>query len=412
MEKKVYLMIQDTLTNNMYVSFMVSSNRMSGGYECEFVDVIAPKYYCSICKCVLREARITACCGQHYCNTCLVQSLKTQGTLKSCPHCRTVNFQSMLNWEKIREINEFCVRCTFYHQGCEWVGELKALEGHVLNSTSNKACAFVEVTCTNYGYERIGIIRRLQNEFKILFNKINFSCEVNVIVKQCGKTMQRQYFADHQQNECEYRQFQCKYCGCVDTYDAIAGSGQVRNERSVVVGTLTNHFDECNQYPLECPNSCGERNIKRKDIDTHQKLCPFQQLDCIFCSQSMLRKNVENHKKYECKHRPCTCKYCGFVTTHASISGEGQEKGPCHYDMCTDYPLTCPNRCGEKDIKRKDMKTHRQTCPLEVIHCPFGSVGCCDVQRKDMDNHMQTSLQRHLLLMLKSHEQLEKCNCE
>ena len=55
----------------------------------------------------------------------------------------------MINKEKIRKINELCILCTNRKNGCEWVGELGALKGHL---ESDKGCGYEIVRCTNYGY--------------------------------------------------------------------------------------------------------------------------------------------------------------------------------------------------------------------------------------------------------------------
>ena len=64
----------------------------SGGYDHDFVDTIAPKYLCNICMKVLRDPRLTECCGQHYCDFCLKKWLVSN---KTCPHCRKKDFQSI-----------------------------------------------------------------------------------------------------------------------------------------------------------------------------------------------------------------------------------------------------------------------------------------------------------------------------
>ena len=52
------------------------------------------------------------------------------------------------------------------------------------------------------------------------------------------------------------------------------------------------------------------------------------------------------------------------------------------------YPLKCPNKCSEINIKRKDMKAHRGMCPLEPLKCPFKARDCCKtILRKDMESH-------------------------
>ena len=89
-------------------------------------------------------------------------------------------------------------------------------------------------------------------------------------------------------------------------------------------------------------------------------------------------------------------------------------KGIIIYSQCNEYPLDCPNECGAENIKRKDMKTHRKTCPLESLDCPFQHVGCSagKILRKDMDTHCQKMTQGHLVLMVRSHQDLARNNKE
>ena len=92
---------------------------------------------------VLRDARLTECCGQHYCDSCLRKWLERN---MSCPQCRTVGFPSILDKPMIREINEFKVYCTHKNKGCKWVGELESLKHHL---ESDNGCGYVMVRCGN-----------------------------------------------------------------------------------------------------------------------------------------------------------------------------------------------------------------------------------------------------------------------
>ena len=120
------------------------------------MDDVERKYFCGICLKVLRYAQQNVCCGQHYCKTCLKQWLasKTYGGKKSCPHCRTVNFQSFPNKEKVREINEFKVYCSHREKGCEWVGEQGDLKDHL---ESDNGCGYEVVQCTSGAYKHMGM---------------------------------------------------------------------------------------------------------------------------------------------------------------------------------------------------------------------------------------------------------------
>ena len=347
-----------------------SLRRTRGGYEYDFVDDPIPeRFQCSICTKVLRDARLTECCGQHFCDSCLSSWMKQQ---KTCPHCRKAHFQSIINKERNRDINELRIRCTNREEGCDWVGEMGVLEDHL---KSGKGCGYVIVKCDNRGMD----------------------------YELCGKSLERRHLTYHKENECKYRPYTCEYCGHKDTFKGIA-MGYDMSQWMESMEKVPSHYEECDQYPLECPNKCGETNIKRKDVEEHCEICPLEPLKCRFkvCRKTIHRKDMDSHKR-ECEYRPYSCEYCGHDGTFRSITGK---TWGCHYSRCDQYPLKCPNDCGERNIKRRDMKGHRDICPLEPLNCPFKDADCTDkIQRKDMEKHIESSTQQHLL---KSHQKLMK----
>ena len=262
--------------------FVPYSEIEAGGYNYRFVKGVLPKYICGICNKVLRDPRLTKCCGYHYCESCLKkwERMKAKNT---CPRCQQENFEHVVNKEKIREIGGLIVQCTYHSQGCSWYGNLKDIEHHLL------VCGKEMIYCNN---------------------------------TRCHMQVERRHLTKHQQHECMHRQYTCEFCGYEDTYDAIAGSGRYRKSTYSWIFHNKNHYDLCDQYPLDCPNSCGEKNIKRKDMDTHH-----------------------------------------------------------------------------------------DSCKLEPLDCPFKNVGCIDkIQRMNMDSHCQESMQKHLLLLNKSHQELVREN--
>ena len=183
------------------------------------------RYLCSICMKVLRDARLTECCGQHFYNSCLSTWMKKQ---KRCPHCRKVGFLSIINKEKIREIKELRIRCTNCEKGCDWMGEMGSLDNHL---KSDKGCGYVIVECSNRGMSR----------------------------KLCGKLLERRHLTNHKENECRYRPYTCEYCGHRDTFESITMGYQRVNVYDILFGKnfrekVPSHYEECDQYPLECPN--------------------------------------------------------------------------------------------------------------------------------------------------------------
>ena len=131
----------------------------------------------------------------------------------------------------------------------------------------------------------------------------------------------------------------------------------------------------------------------------------------------LLRKDLKQHLRYNCYLRPYECEHCGLKDTYEAITGDGcsfSSHDYCgdyngHYDDCPEYPVTCPNKCGAENIKRKEVAKHRKTCQFEKVKCPFAKAGCNHSPlRKDEADHLEKSVIHHQLLMLKSQEQIRK----
>ena len=253
------------------------------------------------------------------------------------------------------------------------MGELEKFENHL---QSDAGCGYVRVKCSLSAFEG------------------DFSFGWGGRQKQvtCGLEVERRFLAVHHE-ECKYRQYRCEHCGYTDTYDAISGSGQFRNQNSKVNLHTGNHYMTCDHFPLECVNKCGEVNIKHKDMRSHRDVCPLEVLTCPFddfhCKENILRRDMEDHERY-CDFRPFSCKYCNETGTFLSITGNGRcwNKGSSHYDKCGRFPLECVNKCGATNILRKEMSSHRSSCPLERLKCPLGEhIPRITILRKDMEKH-------------------------
>ena len=268
---------------------------MYGGYDQTlFVCKVADRFICQICTKVLREPHLAVCCGQHFCESCLNEWFDRQPGRESCPprHCRAEGdaFNHVIDKGLRSEINELKIKCTHHEEGCEWRGELGALTTHL-----------------------------------------------------------------ESQNGCGYEL-------------------------------------------LKCPHKC--------------ELMPGCKLTCF-----LKRKEMERHLTHDCCLRPYQCEFCGHRDTYQGITGHGTFKNiknaGCiyfgHQATCLEVPLACPNICGSKDIKRRDMDSHRSRCPQEPVECPFAEAGCTDgVVRSQLENHMTSSLQQHLMLVMKDSKETKR----
>ena len=365
----------------MVLSFLLFSDQPTyGGYDYQFVGTTPSDYTCPICTKVVRDAHLTVCCGQYFCASCLTHWLGTQQGRKTCPHCRQEDFQHVPNKAIVRKVNELKIRCTNHREGCGWVGELGGLKSHL---DSDKGCGYVEVTCTNKG---------------------------------CGERVNRKDLQTHSQEECYYRPYECEYCGHKDTYTAITGEIGSRKHTQMSRSSFCrsrrciknqNHYTECPEYPLACPNRCGVTGIRRRAMPDHCSSCPLEPLHCPLegCGERVNRKDLQTHLQEECYYRPYECEHCGHKDTYTAITGKQVQKKAVqsHYSECPEYPLACPNRCGVTGIRRRAMPDHHSSCPLEPLDCPFKDAGCTEkIARKGMEDHMTANQQKHMLLTFQS----------
>ena len=292
-------------------------------------------------------------------------------------------------------------------------------EDRVNKHSHLQSCGYVVVMCDNFGFVNTFIeARDYYTPISFLYSDLPWYYMVPIRQKKaCMAVTERRHIEQHKEEECPYRQYRCAHCGYSDTYDAIAGTGQVSKKDSKIKSG-TNHHDECLHFPLDCPNRCGEEKIERRNMKTHREKCPREPVECPFgghaCLGNVTRASVLEHQK-DCDFRPYKCDYCGKKGTFASITGEESVKfysllETCHYDECLEYPLVCPNGCGDT-FKRKEAKTHQGKCPMEYATCPFSHVGCTTkLLQRELDSHCQEEMHKHLLLMAKSHKELSEIN--
>jgi hypothetical protein len=64
-------------------------------------------------------------------------------------------------------------------------------------------------------------------------------------------------------------------------------------------------------------------------------------------------------------------------------------------------------------MKRSELKTHYETCPLQPLDCQFKDSGCTDkIARRDMESHTEKNAQKHMLLLQQQNRKLRSQNRE
>ena len=97
------------------------------GYDYRLVEQ-DNKVMCPTCQYVLRDPCLIGCCGKKVCQQCLPM----EG--QPCTHCGKANVKIMEDKELKRDISFRKVFCPNEDNGCEWQGEVRAVEDHLQNN--------------------------------------------------------------------------------------------------------------------------------------------------------------------------------------------------------------------------------------------------------------------------------------
>ena len=233
---------------------------------------------CPVCLNILTDPHLVSCCGRNFCGSCIERVKANNG---SCPMCKEKEYQFMVNKERLRIINGLEVYCSNKEKGCQWKGELKNISTHLNKEKREGECQYEEVKCR---YEK------------------------------CQERKQRRYLKYHEDKECPQRPFQCQYCRRNGTFLSIT----------------KDHYKECSQYPVTCPNKCVSTNMPRGSLTAHvNNQCPLEPVDCVFswagCNDKPLRKDVHVHTA-DTKHMTLLAVACGQLKKENEQIKEENEK--------------------------------------------------------------------------------------
>ena len=224
-----------------------SGRESAEGYNYQFVVSPPELVKCVICYLPSKDPHLSECCGHIFCATCLQQCKTTPNVEQVCPMCKDSSFKTIPNKQIDREVRSLKVHCSNKEKGCTWQGEMNDISKHLENSNG---CPYEDVKCTTYN---------------------------------CKMTMQRQYLVNHMTNKCPHRKVNCQYCHIDGEWQFIEGK----------------HREECNKFPLSCPNKCEVGSVPREDMEAHKKECPLEMIQCEYhnvgCDVRMARKRRRSH---------------------------------------------------------------------------------------------------------------------
>ena len=195
--------------------------------------------------------------------------------------CKEKEYQSFIDKKCSRIINGLEVYCSNKEKGCQWKGELKNMSTHLYKEKREGECQYEEVKCR---YDK------------------------------CQERRQRRYLESHEYNICIQRPFQCQYCSSKGTFLSITQG----------------HYEECEEYPVTCPNKCVSTKMPRGSLPAHvNRVCPLQPVYCVFrwagCNDKPLRKDVHVHTA-DTKHMTLLAVACGQLKKENEQIKEENEK--------------------------------------------------------------------------------------
>ena len=253
-----------------------------GGYDYVFLEPLPDRIICKICDLPCYEAEKSKCCGHVFCKSDLMK-MKSSSRSYVCPMCRVKPLVTYPDRAIDREIKGLRIYCPYSRDGCKWSGELVNLEDHL-------------------------------NKGK------------NCVMRRCNRCKQRIHhtaMTSHTNKECPCY---CQYCGITEKREVI------RNQ----------HKENCQKYPLSCPNSCGLGNILRCDMKKHKKVCPLEVVSCSYCGVDVVRKDEEWHKRESIEHVMLMCQNVYSDAAHKQAADHKKS-----IDLITQYNKACMNRMEE-----------------------------------------------------------------
>ena len=226
----------------------MASHSASPDLEYDFVQTPSEDYFCPVTYEILKDPQQTnSCCGKHI-SRAVADRLKLEG--KPCPMCKKAPLQTTDDLFFKRQVLALKVRCSNKALGCDWVGELGKVEQHLKAGSLEGECQYVVVECPN----------------------------------DCSVQVQRRLLYEHKTQQCKKRLFDCQYCDKKGTYESITSE----------------HWSQCQKYPVQCPNECGEAAIERRFLQRHlHQHCPLQEVECKFscagCGMKTQRSKMQEH---------------------------------------------------------------------------------------------------------------------
>ena len=136
-------------------------------------------------------------------------------------------------------------------------------------------------------------------------------------------------------------------------------------------------------------------------IEKHLERCAYREIECDKCEEAILELEMKTHKSDECPMRDYKCTLCDKQDTYQSITVD-------HPKDCPEVISKCPNRGCSKRMKRRNLPSHLEVCPKQVVDCSFKGMGCSFTsKRENITEHVQNEISSHVQLVT---QRVENCH--
>ncbi|RJE17438.1 TRAF-type zinc finger, partial [Aspergillus sclerotialis] len=140
----------------------------------------------------------------------------------------------------------------------------------------------------------------------------------------------------------------------------------------------------CDDIRVKCPffnEGCNEI-VPRGHIQSHvDKYCAYKLVDCPDHSCDKKTRKMHLHPENKCMHELHQCSRCDEEVMEQDYEEHVKE-------LCPSLKTTCPD-C-QTTVFRKALREHIDTCPEAILPCAASKYGCpIRVKRADLVTHEQ-----------------------
>ena len=239
-------------------------------------------------------------------------------------------------------------------------------------------------------------IYRMEFECPVCFNVVcdpqQISCCQRNICRLCSKEVSTCCVCDSKlfnltPNTKLQQLLQILHVPCIHAHSGCQWIGRLSNFNKHVNWSPTRNFSlsGCQLFLLTQYEHCVYDNLEGIG-------CQFQEHQCMYCLYFFRHYDIKSHME-SCPNKPLTCVYCNVIIS--------EDVATMHWPVCSHYPVSCPNKCGEI-VQRQSLDVHiAKDCPLAIIYCAYKQIGCDErLLRQDMQIHMESAASKHLYLQV------------